>query len=63
MYGRKYIDGRRTLRQAAGLIMMDIAKDGLDVLNSQASGDYAEFRTLELAAAINRLRTLEVKQK
>jgi len=35
----------------------------MDVLNHRLSGNYAEFRKLELAAAINRLRTLKVEQK
>ncbi len=43
--------------------MMDIAKEGLDVLSSGTRGDYAEFRTLELAAAINRITTLKIEQK
>ncbi|MGH7850256.1 MAG: hypothetical protein ACREOP_08160 [Thermodesulfobacteriota bacterium] len=42
---------------------MDIARDGLDVIGIRISGGYAEFRKIELAAAINRLRTLEVEQK
>jgi hypothetical protein len=30
------------------------------VLNSRPIGDYAMFRKFELAAALNRIRTLEV---
>jgi len=33
----------------------------LDVLSPRPAGDFARFRGLELAAAINRLRTLEIK--
>ena len=63
-YAKKYMDGKRTLREAAGLVMMDMGRDGLDVIGGgRISGGYAEFRSLELIAAINRLRTLEVEQK
>jgi len=62
-YARRYMDGKRTLREVASLVMMDIARDGLDVLDPRISGGYAEFRKIDLAAAINRLRTLEVEQK
>jgi hypothetical protein len=57
------MDGKRTLREITSLVMMDIARDGLDVISTRISGSYAEFRKIELAAAINRLRTLEVEQK
>jgi predicted ABC-class ATPase len=62
-YARRYMDGKRTLREITSLVMMDIARDGLDVISPRISGGYAEFRKIELAAAINRLRTLEVEQK
>jgi predicted ABC-class ATPase len=62
-YARRYMDGKRTLREITSLVMMDIARDGLDVIGIRISGSYAEFRKIELAAAINRLRTLEVEQK
>jgi predicted ABC-class ATPase len=62
-YARRYMDGKRTLREITSLVMMDIARDGLDVISPRISGNYAEFRKIELAAAINRLRTLEVEQK
>ena len=62
-YAKKYIDGKKTFRQVTSLVMLDIGRAGLDVLNPRLSSDYAEFRKLELAAAINRLRTLKVEQK
>jgi len=34
----------------------------LDVLSPHITGDIARFRALELAAAINRMRTLKVSQ-
>jgi len=62
-YSKRYMDGVKTLREITSLVMMDIERSGLDVLKKKVSGNYAEFRKLELAAAINRLRTLEVRQK
>ncbi len=62
-YAKKYMDAKRTIREVTSLVMMDIGKDGLDVIGRRISGDYAEFRKIELAAAINRLRTLRVEQK
>jgi predicted ABC-class ATPase len=61
-YARKYMDGKRTLSEIIAMVLQDIEKRGLDVLSSRPVGDYALFRGLELGAAINRLRTLEVKQ-
>lgn len=60
-YSTRYMDGECTLRHVVELVMADTARSGLDVLNSRPMGDYAEFRGLELGAAINRLRTLAMK--
>ncbi|RKY66280.1 MAG: ATPase, partial [Candidatus Latescibacterota bacterium] len=62
-YATRYMDGRRTLREIVEAVLRDIEKKGLDVLSPRPVGDYAAFRGLELAAAINRLRTLSVSQK
>ncbi|MFW6414231.1 MAG: ABC-ATPase domain-containing protein [Verrucomicrobiota bacterium] len=62
-YARKYMDGSTSLRQIIERVTSDIEENGLDVLNRFPAGDYAAFRKLELAAAVNRLRTLEVNQK
>ncbi len=62
-YAKKYMNGKKSLRQITSLVMLDIGRAGLDVLDPRLSGDYAEFRKIELAAAINRLRTLKVEQK
>jgi predicted ABC-class ATPase len=59
---RRHIDGRRTLPQILDAVMQDIEQQGLDVLSPTPRGDLAEFRRYELAAALNRLRTLEVRQ-
>lgn len=58
-----YMDGKMTLREVVDAVMADIREKGMDVLNSWKIGDYALFRKQELAAAMNRLRTLEVAQR
>lgn len=62
-YAKRYMDGDKTLREITSLVLMDIERSGLDSIKDKTTGSYAEFRKLELAAAINRLRTLEVRQK
>jgi len=59
---QQYIDGEKTLPQILDKIMNDIAAKGLDIIAPFPQGDLAIFRRFELAAAINRIRTLEVKQ-
>ncbi|MGD9141044.1 MAG: ABC-ATPase domain-containing protein [bacterium] len=56
----RYMDGRRTLPEILDLVMKDIEASGLDVIDPRKMGDYAMFRRLELAAALNRLPTLRV---
>jgi len=56
----KYFDGKMPLKEMIHKLMCDIEKNGLDVLNNRASGYFAEFRGLELAFAINRLRALKI---
>jgi len=58
---RSVIDGSRTLAEVLELVHAAIERDGLDVLDSRRTGDLACFRRHELAAALNRLRTLEVR--
>ncbi len=60
---RRYIDGRRTIPEILDAVMRDLDEQGLDVLSPSPLGDLARFRRYELAAALNRLRTLEVRQK
>lgn len=64
VYAREqYMDGQRSLAEVLRLVLRDIARDGLDVLNNRKPGFYAEFRRFELGAALNRLRTLHVRQR
>jgi predicted ABC-class ATPase len=57
---QRYMDGGRTLHEILDAVMADIDRDGLDVLDRRSGGDLARFRRYELAAALNRLRTLRV---
>ncbi len=56
-----YLDSDRSLADILARVMADIAVDGLDVLTDFPQGDLAEFRRFELAAALNRLRSLRVR--
>ncbi len=56
----KYMDGKRTLPEILDCVMSDIDNYGLDVIDPRRMGDYARFRKVELAAALNRLPTLRV---
>ena len=62
LHARQYMSGSNELAQIVSQVMEDVRRDGLDVLDSQITGDFAQFRGLELAAALNRMRGLEVKQ-
>jgi predicted ABC-class ATPase len=61
VYCKKYMDGRRTIHEILDLVFKDIEEKGLNVIGHSTQGDYAEFRRHELAAALNRLRSLKVK--
>ena len=58
---RRYMDGRRTLPEIIAAVLADIERQGLDVLDPGGLLDLAGFRAQELAAALNRLRTLRVR--
>ena len=58
---RQYINQRYTLPEILNRVMADIESQGLDVLTNMAEGDLVIFRRFELAAALNRLRTLKVR--
>ncbi len=57
----RYMDGRRSLREILLAVEQDIRERGLDVIDTRPMGEYAYFRRFELAAALNRLRTLRVR--
>jgi len=58
---RSYVDGSRPLTEVLELVHAAVEREGLDVLDNRRTGDLAYFRRHELAAALNRLRTLEVR--
>jgi predicted ABC-class ATPase len=58
-----YIDDTKTISQILDWLFGDVDKHGLDVISpfrGQHPGDYARPRPQEVAAALNRLRTLTV---
>ena len=57
---QEYIDGKISLIDAIDLVLADIEERGLDAIAPFPQGNLAEFRRFELAAAMNRLRTLKV---
>ncbi|MEG4045139.1 ABC-ATPase domain-containing protein [Microcoleus sp. Pol17_C1] len=60
---QQYMDGKRTLSEIIDLVMADIEAQGMDILSPFPEEDFAMFRRFELAAAINRLRSLSVVAK
>ena len=62
-YATRYMDGRRNLKKIVDQVLLDIETKSLDVLSPYITGDIALFRALELAAAINRMRTLQIKEE
>jgi predicted ABC-class ATPase len=61
-YARKYMDGEKAIREIIHLVMDDIDKNTIDILDKRLTGDLARFREQEFAAALNRLRGFDVKQ-
>jgi predicted ABC-class ATPase len=55
-----YLDGHRTLAEIVNHVMADLAAGSLDIL-TPTQGNLARFRAFELAAVINRLRSLEMQ--
>ncbi|MEA1928153.1 MAG: ABC-ATPase domain-containing protein, partial [Candidatus Auribacterota bacterium] len=56
---KKYINGERSLSEILDLVEEDLDKKGMDVISPYLKGNYARPRRYEIAAAINRLRTLK----
>ena len=63
-YAGRYIDGQRSIMGISRQVLADIREKGLDCLSDrEARGDFAEFRSYELAATLNRFRALKVEQR
>ena len=58
-YSRKYAGREQSLREGLERVFDDLKQHGFDLLSSRKLGSYAMPRMFEVAAAINRLRTLE----
>ncbi len=61
-YASSLMDGLRNLHEIVEAVSAAIDNQGLDILSDFLTGDLARFRPIELAAAINRMRNLEIKQ-
>ncbi|MFB6285195.1 MAG: ABC-ATPase domain-containing protein [Candidatus Bipolaricaulia bacterium] len=59
----RHMNRDRTLAEVLDALMAEVDENGLDVLSPFVTGDLAEFRRFELAAALNRLRSLRVRQR
>ncbi len=62
---REYFDGKSDLRSVLQQALADVAQHGLDIISPHRDkhpGDYAMPRLQEVAMAVNRLRTLKVRQ-
>jgi predicted ABC-class ATPase len=58
---REHMNGTKSLNQITDLLIREIETQSLDVLNSRLLGNFALPRRFEIAAAMNRLRTLKVE--
>ncbi len=61
LYAIKFMDGTVGLKVCVDKVIEAVREKGLDVLLNRPFGDYAAVRGLEIAAAINRLRTLRAR--
>jgi len=57
----RFMQNNQTVSDVVEAVMQEIAQNGLDTLSPYLTGEYVAFRPYELAAALNRLRTLRVK--
>ena len=57
----QFMDNQKDVAQVINALMEAISEKGLDALDRHPIGDYVAFRPFELAAALNRLRTLRVR--
>jgi len=61
-YTRKYMNQGHTLKKVTELTINDIRKNGLDIISEKLNGNFAVFRTFELAFALNRMRGFKTSQ-
>ena len=56
-----YMNRQLTISEIVKTVSQNIKRSGLDIITDYPQGDLAQFRPHELAAALNRLRSLEIK--
>ena len=59
---KRFMDGKRTIAEILDLLEAEFDRNGLDALSRFPFGGYARPRRQEIAAALNRLRTLRIVQ-
>lgn len=60
-YSQRYLKEGDTFKVGLNKVMNDLEEKGLDILSRNKMGNYALPRIFEVAAAINRMRTLKVR--
>jgi hypothetical protein len=63
LYLRNLSEEPVPIRELINRCMQLIDQKGLDCLSEKISGHFAYFRDIELACALNRLRTLQIQQQ
>jgi predicted ABC-class ATPase len=63
LYALKYMDGSSSLKEGLEKALSEIEEKGLDGLMPYKVGNLSRPRLFEIAAAINRLRSLQIKIK
>jgi predicted ABC-class ATPase len=59
---KRFMDGKTTVAELLDLLERQFDENGLDALSPRKLGSYARPRRQEVAAALNRLRTLRIGQ-
>ncbi|MFP4159725.1 MAG: ABC-ATPase domain-containing protein [Desulfobacterales bacterium] len=61
-YASRCMKDGLSLKQVTEKVQADISAKGLDIVAPHITGDLAEIRSVDIAGAINRMRTLQVRQ-
>lgn len=60
--GSRLLDGKSNIPELLARLRRDIEEKGMDLVAPYLHGEYSLARPLEIAAALNRVRTLEIRQ-
>ena len=60
-WARRHAMGTATVGEVLDAVEAAVAAGGLDAVSPRPAGDLVEFRRYEVAAALNRLRSLRVR--